>query len=100
MPDPTPPTSTPLDEMREKLLGVLYDGSEGLLAEFEAAARAAGRAELEGALRDALALAVSWRDVSDDTLGRLTSGGSADLDFMGDEMDRLRALLSEGAKDA
>jgi hypothetical protein len=58
-----------------------------------------GRAEGEGALRDALDLAVKWRDVTEDVAGRLTSGGSAELDFMGDEMDRLRALLpSEGAE--
>ncbi len=59
---------------------------------------AAGRAELEGALRDTLDLAARWRDASDDVLGRTSSDGSADLDYMQDEMERLSALLPEPAK--
>lgn len=55
---------------------------------------AASRRPLVEALERALALAEAWRDVTDDTLGRTTAGGSAQLDYMHDEMDDLDVLLA------
>lgn len=45
------------------------------------------------ALERTLALAKKWLDVDDETLGRTTAGGSAELDFMHDEMEDLRKYL-------
>lgn len=46
------------------------------------------------ALERAFRLTAMWRDVTDETLGRLTSSGSATLDFMHDEMDELTAIAT------
>lgn len=43
-------------------------------------------------LHDALVLARAWRDIDSATAGRLTTGGSANLDQMQDELTRLEAI--------
>jgi len=126
---PEPPISDPVQEARKALLarfghvatcdmlrrGYLHGGrcncivatrADALIeaacaqAQQEERDRAAARmAELEALVRRALDLAARWRDVNDETFGRLTADGSADLDYMHDERDDIEAALAAALRE-